>query len=536
MGVVPPTAQLPYGTMPYQPGQMMGPSSFAPIQPTSQPQPPGSQLAHNQLAYQQIHQQQQQQLQQQLQSFWANQYQEIDRVTDFKNHSLPLARIKKIMKADEDVRMISAEAPIVFARACEMFILELTLRSWNHTEENKRRTLQKNDIAAAITRTDVFDFLVDIVPREELKEEVLGAVPGRVLPANGPMDGLPYCYVPPQQVSNVPRDIRATAISIRSSVVKIWSGGENILSPLLGQLVSEEWNERPSDAAASTCDVQADCKATTKGVTTTNDQQRLPRFEMVLEMTAKNLWLRFDQLRPNLSSLRPPSSPPPPPSSFDDKIAGKNAARASGDSPLKNVLSGSQNLGPTSDSWVGPPGGRRSERYLEMSSRGKTNNGTEQHIDPQLPILDVAPLNSVPYFGPPISHSNVAPSQPEMETEAVESVGPSIMYFPSHSTEEWDKLLAAAKSGIGLVGSAAMGRMGPVVGAVDIGECEDSYLFRVSLPGVSRDEKDFRCDVEPDGKIFIKGVTTTGPVNHQQLTGFFGTNGILEGIVKKRNY
>ena len=41
-----------------------------------------------------------------------------------------------------------------------MFILELTLRSWSHSEENKRRTLQRNDIAAAITRTDIFDFLV----------------------------------------------------------------------------------------------------------------------------------------------------------------------------------------------------------------------------------------------------------------------------------------------------------------------------------------------------------------------------------------
>ncbi|KAJ0965260.1 hypothetical protein J5N97_026398 [Dioscorea zingiberensis] len=93
--------------------------------------------------------------------------------TDFKNHSLPLARIKKIMKADEDVRMIAAEAPVVFARACEMFILELTHRSWAHAEENKRRTLQKNDIAAAITRTDVFDFLVDIVPREEGRDDVI---------------------------------------------------------------------------------------------------------------------------------------------------------------------------------------------------------------------------------------------------------------------------------------------------------------------------------------------------------------------------
>ena len=43
-----------------------------------------------------------------------------------------------------------------------MFILELTLRSWNHSEENKRRTLQRNDIAAAITRTDIFDFLVSM--------------------------------------------------------------------------------------------------------------------------------------------------------------------------------------------------------------------------------------------------------------------------------------------------------------------------------------------------------------------------------------
>ncbi|KAF5773242.1 putative transcription factor Hap3/NF-YB family [Helianthus annuus] len=73
------------------------------------------------------------------------------------------------MKVDEDVRMISAEAPVIFARACEIFILELTLRSWNHTEENKMRTLQKNDIATAIARTGIFDFLVDIVPREDCR-------------------------------------------------------------------------------------------------------------------------------------------------------------------------------------------------------------------------------------------------------------------------------------------------------------------------------------------------------------------------------
>ncbi|KAJ9541246.1 hypothetical protein OSB04_027752 [Centaurea solstitialis] len=196
--------QLPYATNPYDSTQISGApgrgpvvTSGGPIQATAQPT--AAQLAQQQLAYQQIQQQQQQQLQQQLQSFWANQYREIENVNDFKNHSLPLARIKKIMKADEDVRMISAEAPIVFARACEMFILELTLRSWNHTEENKRRTLQKNDIAAAITRTDIFDFLVDIVPREDIKDEAMTSMPTVTVPVGGPSDTFPYYYMPAQQ-------------------------------------------------------------------------------------------------------------------------------------------------------------------------------------------------------------------------------------------------------------------------------------------------------------------------------------------------
>jgi len=37
---------------------------------------------------------------------------------------------------------IRADAPIAFAKACEMFIMELTTRAWAHADENKRRTLQ----------------------------------------------------------------------------------------------------------------------------------------------------------------------------------------------------------------------------------------------------------------------------------------------------------------------------------------------------------------------------------------------------------
>ncbi|XP_059616566.1 nuclear transcription factor Y subunit gamma isoform X2 [Phlebotomus argentipes] len=106
-----------------------------------------------------------------LNSFWPIINEEVKRIktVDAKNQNLPLARIKKIMKLDEDVKMISAEAPLLFAKASEIFIHELTLRAWVYTEDNKRRTLQRSDIAMAISRYDQFDFLIDIVPREEIK-------------------------------------------------------------------------------------------------------------------------------------------------------------------------------------------------------------------------------------------------------------------------------------------------------------------------------------------------------------------------------
>lgn len=103
-----------------------------------------------------------------LQRFWETQNKEMNLLNisteqDFKNHNdLPLARIKRIMKSDEDVRMISAEAPVLFAKACEIFILELSIRAWGAAEKQKRRTLQKEDIEAAIKNTDIFDFLVNL--------------------------------------------------------------------------------------------------------------------------------------------------------------------------------------------------------------------------------------------------------------------------------------------------------------------------------------------------------------------------------------
>ncbi|KAJ8603359.1 hypothetical protein CTAYLR_004294 [Chrysophaeum taylorii] len=98
--------------------------------------------------------------------------------TDFRSLELPLARIKKIMKMEDEIQgelggrrcMVSSEAPVLFAKACEIFILELTARAWTQTELNKRRTLQRADVAVAVSRSDMYDFLIDVVPREGTTE------------------------------------------------------------------------------------------------------------------------------------------------------------------------------------------------------------------------------------------------------------------------------------------------------------------------------------------------------------------------------
>ncbi|XP_010537295.1 PREDICTED: nuclear transcription factor Y subunit C-10-like [Tarenaya hassleriana] len=101
-----------------------------------------------------------------LEVFWQRQLSEMKNFTGgFKSENqLPLARVKKIMKSDPEVKMISADTPPVFAKACEMFILEMTLRAWIHTESRNRDTIQRCDLAEAVKRSETFDFLIDLVP------------------------------------------------------------------------------------------------------------------------------------------------------------------------------------------------------------------------------------------------------------------------------------------------------------------------------------------------------------------------------------
>ncbi|OIR57841.1 MAG: nuclear transcription factor Y subunit C-9 [Amphiamblys sp. WSBS2006] len=118
-----------------------------------------------------------------LRSFWVTQFENMDKfsrtpVGEIPEEDLkpvfPLARIKKVMRTDGDVRemMIAAEVPMMISRLCDLFTTELTLRGWVHTEEARRKTLQRSDLCVAAGRCDMYDFLIDIIPREPMEDSI----------------------------------------------------------------------------------------------------------------------------------------------------------------------------------------------------------------------------------------------------------------------------------------------------------------------------------------------------------------------------
>lgn len=146
-------------------------------------------------------------------------------------------------------------------------------------------------------------------------------------------------------------------------------------------------------------------------------------------------------------------------------------------------------------------------------------------------------------------------------------VGAAMLLLPFPPTlEQWNSIINAAKPAIVYTGTAAMRQAAPLIGAVDIGVSEDAYLFRAALPGVRRDEGGFSCHVESDGKVVIKGITTTGeqliekdsrvfhmhtqflcppgpftvsfqlpgPVEPCEFPSTFGSDGIFEAVVMKQ--
>ena len=113
--------------------------------------------------------------------------------------------------------MISGEAPVLMSKACELLIKDLSFRAWRHTERSRRRTLQRQDLHAAVGESEVYDFLIDIVPRVTAPKSTVSnpvdaaaaaAAAMPPLPSGIPMTGiptqLPNIVVPPMNAQGPP--------------------------------------------------------------------------------------------------------------------------------------------------------------------------------------------------------------------------------------------------------------------------------------------------------------------------------------------
>ncbi|XP_013404135.1 chromatin accessibility complex protein 1-like [Lingula anatina] len=90
--------------------------------------------------------------------------------------SLPLSRIKTIMKSSPDVSNISQDCLFLIAKATELFVQDLAVETLKRSrEENK---VDYKDLAEIVNTDDNLEFLHDIIPRKILAKEYLSQLNG----------------------------------------------------------------------------------------------------------------------------------------------------------------------------------------------------------------------------------------------------------------------------------------------------------------------------------------------------------------------
>lgn len=78
--------------------------------------------------------------------------------------TLPMSRVQKILKADEELPTIAKEAAFIISLAAEEFIKRLSEAAQRVAERERRTTVQSRDLATVIRKADEFVFLEELVP------------------------------------------------------------------------------------------------------------------------------------------------------------------------------------------------------------------------------------------------------------------------------------------------------------------------------------------------------------------------------------
>ncbi|KAJ8784931.1 hypothetical protein J1605_007487 [Eschrichtius robustus] len=87
--------------------------------------------------------------------------------------SLPLSRIRVIMKSSPEVSSINQEALVLTAKATELFVQYLATYSYRHGSGKEKKALTYSDLSDTAEESETFQFLADILPKKILASKYL---------------------------------------------------------------------------------------------------------------------------------------------------------------------------------------------------------------------------------------------------------------------------------------------------------------------------------------------------------------------------
>ncbi|OJJ47308.1 hypothetical protein ASPZODRAFT_142050 [Penicilliopsis zonata CBS 506.65] len=77
----------------------------------------------------------------------------------------PVARIKRIMQADEDVGKVAQVTPIAVSKALELFMIQLVTKAAKEAKDRNSKRVTALHLKQAVAKDEVLDFLADIIAK-----------------------------------------------------------------------------------------------------------------------------------------------------------------------------------------------------------------------------------------------------------------------------------------------------------------------------------------------------------------------------------
>ncbi|GES99418.1 histone-like transcription factor [Rhizophagus clarus] len=86
---------------------------------------------------------------------------------------LPIARVKRIIKLDEEITTIGTDTTFLIAIAAELFVDYFVKKGSDRAKSERRKTIRYEDMANIVKEDENLEFLQDIVPQPQTFEDYL---------------------------------------------------------------------------------------------------------------------------------------------------------------------------------------------------------------------------------------------------------------------------------------------------------------------------------------------------------------------------